>query len=38
MDIFYENNYDKQMTFNKFLEYFSLHPKFDKQRHFSLIE
>ncbi len=38
MDIFYENNYNKKMSFNKFLEYFSLDPKFNKKRQFSLIE
>ena len=38
MDIFYENNYDKQMSFNQFLEYFSLDPKFDKKRQYSLLE
>lgn len=38
MNIFYKNNYDKQMSFNKFLEYFSLDSKFNKQRQFSLIE
>lgn len=38
MDIFYNNNFNKKMSFNNFLEYFSFNPKFEKQRQFSLIE
>lgn len=38
MDLYYEGNYNKQMSFDKFLESFSIEPKFEKKRPYSLID
>lgn len=38
MDLYYEGNYHKKMSFDKFLESFSIEPKFEKKRVYSLID
>ena len=38
MDLYYEGNYHKQMSFDTFLETFSLEPEFKKKRPYSLMD